>query len=61
MSFSPIRSKLLSEEVTPAKIVVSCEINGWMETNRKSPQRIFKTRKGSRNFVKKTETGKVNE
>ena len=35
MNFSPIRSKLMNTEITPSKIVVNYDINGWMETNLK--------------------------
>ena len=39
MTFSPIKSKLLNFELTPSKVVVSYDINGWMETNLKQNNR----------------------
>lgn len=35
MAISPIRANLLSITDTPAKMIVSCDINSWQETNLK--------------------------
>lgn len=34
---SPSKKLLNFEEFTPAKVMVGCDINGWLETHKKSP------------------------
>jgi hypothetical protein len=55
MAFSPIRSQLMALDLTPSKILVNCDINGWMETNHKEQPQLQPRslcRKGHRNFKK---------
>ena len=53
MEFSPIRSKLMSFEPTPAKNVVGTDINGWMETNLKKNQQQYKPKSSGRSLFRK--------
>lgn len=41
-SFTPLKSSLVSLEITPQKQLVNYEINSWMQTNdKKRPPSLF--------------------